>query len=231
MDFIFAPNEAVWLLALIYQPIVLIYYVCNDEARKPYVENEEVRREHISKILRPIGNIFSLSISGFTVVVLSKILMMNVYGLETLVYWLGALLLMILVTVAYMASFLAYLNIKKLVYFSAFLIGAIITYAVVIPSGLPLENLYSGEFSEFIIPFLVPGLIGFMAFFICVLSLYVIKKIGKAETFTKKISQPLWDKRGAVTKIFGFYFHLIIWSFLVLETFLNQAGYTIFSWG
>ena len=230
MDFIFAPNEAVWLLALFFQPIVLFYYVCNDEARKPYVANEEVRREHISKVLRPIGNIFSLSLSGFTIVILLKALLMNVYGLETLVYWLGDLLLMILVTVAYMASFLAYLNIKKLVYFSAFLIGTIITYAVVIPFEL-FESLYSGEFSEFIIPFLVPGLIGFMAFFICVLTLYVIKKIGKAESFIEKMSKPLWDKRGAVTKIFGFYFHLIIWSFLVLETFLNQVGYTIFSWG
>ncbi len=226
----FAPNEAVWLLALIFQPIVLIYYICNDEARKPYIGNEEIPREYITKVLRPIGNIFSLSISAFTILVLFKILLMNVYGFETLVYWLSALLLMILMTVAYMASFLAYLNLKKLIYFGAFLIGAIITYAVLLPLGPSLESLYSGEFSEFIIPFFVPGLIGFTAFLICAIPVYVLKKMGKAKSFVEKMSQPLWDKRGSVTKIFGFYFHLIIWGFLVLETSLNQAGYTLFSW-
>jgi hypothetical protein len=230
MDFMFAPTEAVWLLALIYQPVVLIYYIFNDQARKPYVDLEGARRERVSRVLRPITNIFSLSLSCFTLVVLSKILLMNVYGLEALIYMLGGLLLMTLVMIAYLASFFEALNAKQLVFFTSFVVGAIITYAILIPSGFSLEGFYDGEFYEFIIPFLFPGLFGFIAFVIFVLALYTIKKMGKAKNTIQKLSQPLWNKRSVIRKIFGFYFHLIIWIFLVLETLLNQSGYSILSW-
>ncbi len=229
MDYMFAPSEAVWLLALIYQPIVLIYYIINDEARKPDTNVEGERRAGGPGTLRSIVNIFSLSLSGFTIVAFSKILLMNVFGIEALIYMLGNLLLLVLMTIAYMASFFATLNAKKLVYFVAFLIGAIITYAVIIPSWT-IEGLYNGEFYQLIIPFLLPGFIGFAAFVIFVLTIHVLNKMGKATIIIEKISQPLWDKRRVIKKVFGFYFHLIIWIFLVFETALNQSGYTIFSW-
>lgn len=226
MDFMFAPHEAVWLLALIYQPVVLIYYIINDQARKI-----EISIKPKSKKYRSVAQIFSLSLSGFTLVVLSKILLMNVYGIESLVFMLGALILMTAVATAYITSFFSTLNAKKLIFFSAFVIGAVITYTLIIPSGLPLEQIYNDEFAEFITPLMFPGLIGFTAFAIVALTLYILKKTGKGTRLVQKMSQPLWDKRKATQKIFGFYFHLIIWIFLVLETFLNQAGYTILSWG
>ncbi len=226
----FATTETVWLLALIYQPIVLIYYICNDEARNPNLLYELERKSHSLRILRPITQIFSLSLFAFIVVVFSKILLMYIYGLEVLRYFLSGLLLTLILSVGYMTSFFADLNGKKLVYFAAFVIGALLTYAFIIPSGLPLGEFYSGEFSELIVPLILPGFIGFIPFILVIILLVILKRMGKADQFVQKISHPFWDKRKAVNRVFGFYFHLIIWGLLVLETILNQSGYTLLSW-